>query len=56
VPDVTGQDVGAATKELQAAGFKVSVIQLFLTGKVFHQTPGANSMQPRNTTITLWAR
>jgi serine/threonine-protein kinase len=56
VPDVTGQDVGAASKELQAAGFKVSVIQLFLTGKVFHQTPGANSMQPRNTTITLWAR
>ncbi|MCQ4081546.1 Stk1 family PASTA domain-containing Ser/Thr kinase [Streptomyces sp. RB6PN25] len=56
VPDVTGQDVGAATKELQAAGFKVSVIQLFLTGKVFSQTPGADSMQPRNTTITLWAR
>jgi beta-lactam-binding protein with PASTA domain/serine/threonine protein kinase len=56
VPDVTGQDVDAATKELQAAGFKVSVIQLFLTGKVFSQTPGANSMQPHNTTITLWAR
>jgi len=56
VPDVTGQDVHAASKELQAAGFKVSVIQLFLTGKVFSQTPGANSMQPRNTTITLWAR
>jgi eukaryotic-like serine/threonine-protein kinase len=56
VPDVTGQDVGAASQELQTAGFKVSVIQLFLTGKVFSQTPGANSMQPHNTTITLWAR
>jgi serine/threonine-protein kinase len=56
VPDVTGQSVGHATKALPAAGFKVSVIQLFLTGKVFSQTPGANSMQPRNTTITLWAR
>ncbi len=56
VPDVTGQDVDTATKTLQDAGFKVSVIRLFFTGKVFDESPGGNSMQPKNTTITLWAR
>ena len=56
VPDETGKDVKAAKAELEAAGFKVSVIQLFFTGKVFNQSPPGGSMQPRNTTITLWAR
>ncbi|MEU6170651.1 Stk1 family PASTA domain-containing Ser/Thr kinase [Streptantibioticus parmotrematis] len=56
VPDVTGQDVDTAKQTLQAAGFKVSVIQLFFTGKVFNEDPAGGSMQPKNTTITLWAR
>ncbi len=56
VPDVTGQDTDTATQTLQAAGFKVSVIDLFFTGKVFNESPGGGSMQPKNTTITLWAR
>ncbi|PWI43399.1 Stk1 family PASTA domain-containing Ser/Thr kinase [Streptomyces sp. ICBB 8177] len=56
VPDVTGQDVDTAKKTLQAAGFKVSVIQLFFTGKVFNEDPAGGTMQPKNTTITLWAR
>ena len=56
VPDETGKDVKAAKAELEAAGFRVSVIQLFFTGKVFNQSPPGGSMQPRNTTITLWAR
>nr|WP_202447008.1 Stk1 family PASTA domain-containing Ser/Thr kinase [Streptomyces sp. SID5468] len=56
VPDVTGKDVDEATRILQQAGFKVSVIQVFFTGKVFNQSPGGGSTQPKNTTITLWAR
>jgi serine/threonine-protein kinase len=56
VPDVTGQNVRAASKELTDAGFNVDVIELFFTGKVFNQSPGGGSMHPKGTTITLWAR
>ncbi|MDF3288575.1 Stk1 family PASTA domain-containing Ser/Thr kinase [Streptomyces silvisoli] len=56
VPDVTGQDTDTAKQTLEAAGFKVTVINLFFTGKVFSESPGGGSMQPKGTTITLWAR
>ncbi|GAA1885821.1 Stk1 family PASTA domain-containing Ser/Thr kinase [Streptantibioticus ferralitis] len=56
VPDVTGQDTDTAKQTLEAAGFKVTVINLFFTGKVFNESPGGGSMQPKGTTITLWAR
>ncbi len=56
VPDVTGQGVDAARHALRAAGFRVSVIDLFFTGKVFNESPSGGSMQPKGTTITLWAR
>ncbi len=56
VPDVTGEKIGAARQALRAAGFQVSVIDLFFTGTVFNESPSAGSMQPQDTTITLWAR
>ena len=32
------------------------MIDLFFTGKVFNESPAGGSMQPKNTTVTLWAR
>ncbi|MDI5970229.1 Stk1 family PASTA domain-containing Ser/Thr kinase [Streptomyces sp. SL13] len=56
VPDVTGESTDDAKSALKKAGFQVSVINLFFTGTVFNESPGGGSMQPKNTTITLWAR
>ncbi len=55
VPDVTGTDVQAARSALEKAGFQVSVFHLFITGNVFSESPDGGSMQPKGTTITLWA-
>ena len=54
VPDVTGKKEGDAKKILQAAGFKVRVIDLFFGGSVFSQDPDGGAQKPKGTTVTLW--
>ncbi|QMV23796.1 Stk1 family PASTA domain-containing Ser/Thr kinase [Streptomyces sp. SCUT-3] len=57
VPDVEGKDLEKAKKELEKAGFSVSVIDFPLgRDKVFNQTPEAGSRHPADTTVTLWVR
>jgi beta-lactam-binding protein with PASTA domain len=55
VPGVRGKTFGEAKQILEAAGFRVErrdLIGSFLN-RVYAQSPGAGSMQPRDTVITL---
>jgi serine/threonine-protein kinase len=54
VPDVRGKSVDDAKQILTDAGFNYRIIQLpFGPGHVLLQSPGAGSMKPHGTTITL---
>ncbi len=55
VPGVEGMNVNQAVALLQGAGFKTRVYAFPAgPGSVLTQSPGANSMRPKGTTITLY--
>ena len=55
VPDVQGKQEAEATQILEDAGFEVKVERFMggIFGTVRSQNPGANTEQPKGTTITL---
>jgi serine/threonine-protein kinase len=55
VPDVTGKQIDDAIKIINQAGFHADAKQIFPFGpnKVVREDPGANTMQPKGTTIEL---
>ena len=57
VPDVLGQGQQAATQALQAAGFKVEVVQLYSSsvpqGDVGAQAPSGGAQSPPGATVTI---
>jgi eukaryotic-like serine/threonine-protein kinase len=54
IPDVIGLPVGQATRQLEAAGFQVSVSRFGVGGNgVFDESPMGQA--PRGTTITIYA-
>ncbi|WP_457205481.1 PASTA domain-containing protein [Nocardioides sp. P5_C9_2] len=57
VPRVVAKGVDAATEELEALGFVVEVEEssnYIGVGFVFSSDPGAGSMAPKGSTITLY--
>jgi serine/threonine-protein kinase len=55
VPDVQGKQEAEATQILKTAGFEVKVERFMggIFGTVRSQSPGANTEQPKGSTITL---
>jgi eukaryotic-like serine/threonine-protein kinase len=59
VPKVDGMKSKDAKRTLEEAGFKVDItdtIPLFGNDRVWRESPGGGSRQPRNTTINLWIK
>jgi serine/threonine-protein kinase len=56
VPDVKGKSSQEAKQILQAAGFDVRVVTIFLGDTVFSESPGGGGQAPKGATITLWVR
>jgi eukaryotic-like serine/threonine-protein kinase len=59
VPGVRGMKEDKAREKLEAAGFKVDVtdtLPIFGNDRVWRQSPGAGSKQPKGTTISLWVK
>jgi eukaryotic-like serine/threonine-protein kinase len=59
VPNVIGEDEGAATQDLESAGFVVRVLDQETTdpsqeGAVIDQTPAANQSTPARSTVTIY--
>jgi eukaryotic-like serine/threonine-protein kinase len=55
VPDVQGKQEAEATQILESAGFKVAVERFMggIFGTVRSQEPGANTEQPKGSTVKL---
>jgi serine/threonine-protein kinase len=58
VPDVTGEDEGTATSDLESAGFQVQVVEQQTAdasqdGIVLDQDPAGGSQAPAGATVTI---
>ena len=53
VPDVTGQPVAQARRQLEAAGFTVRIVTFLFGDNVLKQSPGGGKTAPKGSTVNL---